>query len=123
MPTQTPRQPVRQEWPLFFRAITEQDLGKPITIEVVSPELGTNVEADGMPLEQITYDDRDDAVIITVASRTGEEGALRHIVEHPWKIIFDPPSPTGVRTIDIEGPDGSHTLVTLHSRPAVPEAD
>lgn len=125
MTAQTPRQPVRQEWPGFLTAVTREMTGTPVTIEVVSREIGTRVEAAAVPLEMIAYDDRDDAVVITVAAADGEEGALRHIVEHPWKMIFDPPSLTGVRTIDIEGPDGDHTLVTLLASPAVeagPEA-
>ncbi len=38
------------------------------------------------------------------------------MVQDPWKILFDPPSPGAVRTIDVEGADGAHTLVTLHGR-------
>ena len=41
---------------------------------------------------------------------------LDHIVQNPWKILFDPPSPGSVRSIDIEGADGAHTLVTFHGR-------
>lgn len=122
MTAPTPRQPVRQEWPGFLTRITASDKGQPVTIEVMGLDLGAQLEAENMPLELITYDERDDAVIISVASAAGEEGALRHIVEHPWKILFDPPHPEAVHTIDIEGPDGTHTLITLHSRPALPEA-
>jgi hypothetical protein len=120
--SQQQRQPVRQEWPGFFAVITRDERGKPVTIEIVSPEIGTKVEASEVPLEAITYDDRDDAVIVEVSSSTGEEGALRHIVSNPWKIIFDPPSPGSVRSMDIEGSDGAHTLVTLHGRPDAPGA-
>lgn len=120
--SQQQRQPVRQEWPGFFAVITRDERGKPVTIEIVSPEIGTKLEASEVPLEAITYDDRDDAVIVEVSSSSGEQGALRHMVSNPWKIIFDPPSPGSVRTMDIEGSDGVHTLVTLHARPAVPDA-
>ncbi|HEU5003353.1 MAG TPA: DUF5335 family protein [Actinomycetota bacterium] len=117
------RQPVRQEWPTHFATITEDTAGTPVTIEIISPEFGTKIEADEMPLDSMTFDERDDTFIIAVNSRDGQEDALRHIVEHPWKITFDPPAPMAVRTIDVEGPDGAHSLVTLHSRPALPEAD
>jgi hypothetical protein len=117
---ETSRQPVRQEWPGFLTAIAEVDRGHPVSIEVISAELGSQVEAEGMPLEDLAYDERADAFVISVGSQSGEPGALRHVVEQPWKILFDPPSPLAVRTIDVEGPDGAHTLVTLHSRPSLP---
>lgn len=117
------RQPVRPEWPSHFAAITEDTAGTPVSVEIISPEFGTKVEADQLPLDSMTFDDRDDALIIALSGRDGEEDILRHIVEHPWKIHFDPPTPAAVRTIDVEGPDGTHSLITLHSRPAVPEAD
>lgn len=120
--SQRDRQPVRQEWPGFFAVITRDEKGKPVTIEVVSAEEGTRVEVSEQPLDRIVYDDREDAVIVVVAAPTEDGEPRRHVVPTPWKIIFDPPRPGSVRTLDLEGSDGAHTLVTLHGRPSLPEA-
>ena len=116
------RQPVRQEWRRFLDAITQGEEGQPVTVEIVSAELGSRVEADRLPLSYVSYDDRDDVVVVAVRGGDASEDRLDHIVENPWKILFDPPSPDAVRRIDIEGPDGAHTLVTLHDREAAEAA-
>ncbi|GAC1368566.1 MAG: hypothetical protein NVSMB32_13590 [Actinomycetota bacterium] len=113
------RQPVRQEWRWFLGLLTKDVAGEPATVETVGTEQGTQVEADRLPLESITYDDREETVTVSLRSQDGGELALRHIVDNPWKIVFDPPLPEQVRTVDIEGGDGVHTLVTLHSHPAL----
>ena len=108
------RQPVRQEWRGFLDVITKDQEGEPVTVEVVSAELGSQVQASMLPLAYIQYDDKDDVVVVSVRKRDGMDPGLDHIVQNPWKIVFDPPAPGAVRSIDIEGSDGTHTLVTLH---------
>ncbi len=112
--SQQMRQPVRQEWRGFLDVITKDQEGEPVTVEVVSAELGSQVQASMLPLAYIQYDDKDDVVVVSVRKRDGSAPALDHIVQNPWKIVFDPPAPGAVRRIDIEGSDGAHTLVTLH---------
>ena len=114
--SQQMRQPVRQEWRGFLDNVTRELEGEPVTIEVVTAELGSRVEADRLPLSFISYDEKDEVVIVSVRSRDGGDSVLEHMVQNPWKILFDPPSPGAVRTIDVEGADGAHTLVTLHGR-------
>lgn len=116
MPEQASRQPVRQEWPGFLAAITQAEQSNPVTIEVIGGSDPEAVEAAEVTLAELSYDDASDTLVIAVGD--GPEGARRHVVKHPWKISFDPPSPFTARTIDIEGPDGAHTLVTMHNRPA-----
>lgn len=114
--SQQMRQPVRQEWRGFLDSVTRELEGEPVTIEVVTAELGSRVEADRLPLSFISYDEKDEVVIVSVLGRDSGDPVLEHMVQDPWKILFDPPSPGSVRTIDVEGADGAHTLVTLHGR-------
>lgn len=110
------RQPVRQEWQGYLDIVSRETEGEPITIEVVTAELGSKVEVDHLPLASISYDEREDLVFVSVHSNSSEDPVFEHIVQNPWKIVVDPPSPGAVRSIDIEGADGAHTLVTLHGR-------
>jgi hypothetical protein len=114
--SQQMRQPVRQEWKGFLDIVSRETEGQPVTIEVVTAETGSQVEADGLPLSYISYDDKDDVVIVSVREPDSSDPVLDHIVQSPWKILFDPPSPGSVRSIDIEGADGAHTLVTFQGQ-------
>lgn len=114
------RQPVRQEWRWFLGLLTKDAAGALTTVEVVSQEDGARVEAESLPLDDITYDERDETVVLSLRSLDGGGIALRHMVHNPWKIIFDPPHPEQVHTVDIEGGDGAHTIVTLQGRPTPP---
>ena len=114
--SQQMRQPVRQEWRGYLDIVSRETEGEPITIEVVTAELGSRVEADRLPLASISYDEKEELVFVSVHSTSSEDPVLEHIVQNPWRIVFDPPSPGAVRSIDIEGADGAHTLVTLHGR-------
>jgi hypothetical protein len=119
--TQQMRQPVRQEWRMFLDTVTKEQEGEPVTVEIVSAELGSQVEADRLPLFMMSFDDKDEVFIVSVKGAHTQDPVLEHIVQNPWKIVVDPPSPGSVRTIDVEGADGAHTLVTLHGR-EIPEA-
>lgn len=119
MPEQASRQPVRQEWPGFLAVIAEAEQGNPVSIAVVG-SAGSEAAAVEVALAELSYSDGDDAVVVAVGGGPG--GTHRHVIVHPWKILFDPPSPFTARMIDIEGPDGAHTLVTLHNRPLPPGA-
>ena len=121
-PPRVPRQPVRQEWKWFLGRLTQSAAGGLTTLEVVGPEVGTQVEADRLPLDDITYDDREETIVVSLREAHGDGIALRRIIENPWTIIFDPPLPEDVHTLDIEGGDGVHTLMTLHARPSPAEA-
>ena len=114
--SQQMRQPVRQEWKGFLDIVSRETEGQPVTIEIVTAETGSQVEADGLPLSYISYDGKDEVVIVSVREPDSTDPVLDHIVQNPWKILFDPPSPGSVRSIDIEGADGAHTLVTFHER-------
>ena len=87
----------------------------------MSSEIGGQIEADRLPLNFIQYDEKDEVFIVSVRKRDADEPALDHIVENPWKILFEPPTPEAVRAIDVEGADGVHTLVTLHGREVTAE--
>jgi len=109
-------QPVRQEWKGFLDTVSREMEGEPVTIEILTPGTESKVEADRLPLAYISYDDRDEVMIVSVREPQSSDPVLDHMVQNPWRILFEPPSPDAVRTIDVEGADGVHTVVTLHGR-------
>jgi hypothetical protein len=109
-------QPVRHQWRGFLEVMSTKQVGQPVTVDVVSAEFGSQLVADRDALSHITYFEREDVLVVAVTSVDEDHVGREHIIERPWKIIVDPPSPGAVRRIDIEGFDGARTLVMLHDR-------
>src|SRR6476469_5937626 len=50
------RQVPRAEWPRFFREFSRSHENESVTVRIVSPSLGSQVESQGLPLEGIVAD-------------------------------------------------------------------
>jgi hypothetical protein len=114
-------EPQRQTWREFFDLVTKDHEGDAVTVEIVDREYGDQLEAEQMPFGYLEFDDKDDAVNVGVGGTDGRYPVvLRHAIEHPKAILADPLDPPTARAFDIEGADGTSTIVTLHRRPALP---
>jgi hypothetical protein len=70
-----------------------------------------------LPLAYIEYDDHDDAVSVAVGGRDGRYPVvLRHVVEHPSKIVVSRTGPDEVAVLDVAAADPTNTVVTIHRR-------
>jgi hypothetical protein len=115
--TETPR----DEWRDLLETITSDFQGYDVTIEILSPELGDQPEAEKLPLAYVEYDPKDDVFIVGVGGLGPRfPVVLRHMVKHPQRIFADTISPRVPWAIDVVDPDGTQTLVTLHLRPQLP---
>jgi hypothetical protein len=105
----------RAEWSQVLEGLTDQYEGAEVTIELLDQEFGDESEVQRLPLAYLEYDHQDDVVIVAVGGRDGRYPAvLRHIVEHPERILRDTLGPGGLVALDVVGRDESHTIVTLH---------
>ncbi|MBV8951984.1 MAG: DUF5335 family protein [Actinobacteria bacterium] len=104
------------EWREFLERLTADHQGDEVTIEVLSPEIGDQEEAERLAFSYLEYDNKDDVVVVAVGGRDGRYPLLRHMIGRPRRILVDPPSPHEARAIDVEDRDGTHTIVTLHPR-------
>lgn len=80
----TTKQIPRSEWSSYFEAFTRKHVNdrtsETVTIEVLSPELGDQVEARDVPLLGITYDSKDDILDVFVGD------TLDHLIFTPRDI-------------------------------------
>ena len=68
-----------------------------------------------LPLSFLEFDPKDDVVIVAVGGRDGRYPVvLRHIVEHPQRIVADSVGKDRV-ALDIVDGDGDHTIVTIQA--------
>lgn len=109
------------EWRKFFERLSDDLGGHDVTIEILTEEYGDQYEAEKLPLDFLGYDNKDDVFIVAVGGRDRRYPALRHIVNHPKRIMVDTVSPNEPRAIDVEVADGSRTIITFHRPPALPQ--
>jgi hypothetical protein len=108
----------QRKWAAFF-----EDLNKRIeegaefetTIEVVAdPTVGT--EAEGLPLNSITYEDGDDQIAIGVGGRGKRFPAvLWHYVDRPRRMVVSENEDDEPTALIIESEDETLTLVRLYA--------
>src|SRR5215510_3420747 len=113
--------PSRSEWRQFLDQVTKDHRVDAVTIEVADVDYGDQFETEQVPFAYLEYDDKDDAVNVGVGGKDGRfPVVLRHVIEHPQKVLADPLVPGAARVFDIVGEDGGSTIVTLRPRDALP---
>jgi Family of unknown function (DUF5335) len=105
----------RDEWTRLTDRLSVDHEGHDVTIEMLDPAGGDTVLVERLPFGGITYDAKDDVVVISVGGRApGEPVVMRHLIEHPAEILFDL-IPQGA-ALKITDSTGTTTLVSLLHR-------
>jgi hypothetical protein len=104
-------------WRRALDEITLAYRGDVVSVEIVSRQLGDQVEIAALPLAYVEYDHKDDVVIVAVHDSEGDDVVLRHIVEHPQHVRVHPPLPEATEALDVVGGDGTETFVVLRAQP------
>jgi Family of unknown function (DUF5335) len=108
----TTRELAREEWPGYFDDFSRNLDTLVATVEVAGREIGDQIEADRLMLTGISYDRKDDIVVIGLDAQGGVSEELEHIVYKPQKIYIA--TGDGEPTVfDIADAEGQQTLVRL----------
>lgn len=108
----TTREIPKNEWRSYFDDLSRSPSGPPIvTVEVDGAEIGAQIEAEHKTLAGISYDDRDDVLVIGIGSAGGGE-QLEHLVSQPLQIFV---AEGDQRTVDVKDADGVQTLIRIES--------
>jgi hypothetical protein len=108
----TTRELARSEWTDFFNDFSRNADGLLANVEVAGRDIGDQFEADRLLLVGISYDHKDDIVVIGLDAKGGLTEELEHIVYSPKKIYLA--TGEGDATVfDIEDGEGHQTLVHL----------
>jgi hypothetical protein len=104
----------RKDWRTALDEFDAEHKGELVTIEVLDPSVGHQYAAERLPFSSLTYDPKDDVVIVAVGGEPPRYPVvLRHMVPHPKEVEVtssDVPEPA-VRLVD---PDRSITLITFY---------
>src|SRR4051794_31094635 len=105
----------RNEWSALTDRLSTDHAGHDVTIEVLDADGGDNSMVERLPFNGITYDHRDDVVVISVGGRSPRYPVvLRHMISGPQEILFDL-IPQGA-ALKITDSSGTTTLATLVRR-------
>jgi hypothetical protein len=112
----------REAWRPYFDELSKVVGTVEATIEVIGDEIGAQVEAERLVLTGITYDDRDDVVVIGLDAPSGLPEDAERMIDHPQRImVATAERPPLEMTIDIEDAERHKTIVRLERPPALPE--
>lgn len=95
----------RSEWTGFCVHASRGYIGKWVRIEVGSPLIGAQLEAQRVPLIGLTYDPKDDVLELIA-------GDLDHLIRAPRGLWVDE-QPDGNLSLQVIDEDGAYQIVTL----------
>ena len=108
----TARKLNRNEWKPFFDGISKVLGAKQAEIEVLSLDLGDQVEADWLPLLGLSYDSKGDVLDVAL------EG-LDHLIRKPREIYVEDGG-IGLASFAIVDAEGARQIVKLRDPLALP---
>jgi len=108
----------RESWTSYFNDLSRELGVYDVTVEVDGLDVGAQIEAEGLVLAGMSYDHKDDIVVIGVAPVGGTE-AVEHFVSGPQRIFIETSDSTVPSVIDIEDGEGQKTIVLLSPAPAL----
>ena len=108
----------RAEWLSFLKGFSRRHADDRVTVQVLAPGLGSQVEARALPLEGIMAGRRTNGPISISVGRTSERH-VEHEVPDPSQVWVQMSEDGAERALDIESQDGTRTIVQLEPAPAV----
>jgi hypothetical protein len=99
-------------WPDYFAELSRHAEGYSVSIEILSVQLGDQVEARHAPLRELAFDPREGIAVSVGGVTTDPPVVLRHVIAAPTRVeITDEPGVPAALMIEAE--DGVRTLLRL----------
>ena len=109
---------VHETWSEYFDAASRELFNAPVSIEIETPPWPPQTEVDRLALQLLTYDRRND-VFEVAAAQGGPHlpGVVRHMVDHPQRILVDSSMLAAPITIVVDDREGVRTLIKIEHPP------
>src|ERR1035438_1645878 len=103
-----------EKWMEYFDSLTPSIEGMLVTIEVMSEELGDQVDVERLPLQAIGYDPKDNVFEVAVGGRGVRHPVLsRHFISSPQTISIEGAASLTPTAILVTDGSGVRTLIRL----------
>ena len=112
--TTTTREIKREEWTDFFDEFSRRHEGWLVTIELLDPKLGDQIEVENQALRGIVAERRDPEVI-EIFTENREKQSTTHVVEKPARVWIEESAEGAEAALEIESQDGPKTLLQFRS--------
>lgn len=110
----TTRELGAEQWVEYFDSIGPSTDGLLVTIELMSEQLGDQIDVERLPLQAITYDPKDNTLDISVGGRSVRYPVvLRHFISGPQTISIEQSGPLSPNAILVTDESGVRTLISL----------
>jgi hypothetical protein len=112
----------REAWREYFDRLSKVMGTVKATVELTGPDVGDQfLSEDELVLTGITYDDKDDVLVVGLDVPGGHREELEHIIYRPQQVYAAgaPDLETQV-VLDILDDEGHETLVRIERAPALP---
>ena len=111
----------RDTWRSYFDDFSKTLVAAEATVEVDGQDLGAQILAERLVLTGVTYDNKDDIVVIGLDAPGGDPEDYEHIVSAPKRIFVAAGDGLEVETaIDIEDAEDHRTIVRVRPVPELP---
>ena len=118
--TTTTREIKREEWTDFFDGFSRRHEGWLVTIELLDPKLGDQIEVENQALRGIVAEPRRDPEVIEIFTENREKQSTTNVVEKPTRVWIEESAEGAEAALEIEAQDGAKTLLRFRSA-ALPE--
>jgi len=78
-----------ESWRTYFDGLSRELGAVEATVEIDGSDLGAQVEAERLILTGISYDDRDEVLVISLAEPGSPRDTVEHMVQQPRRISVD----------------------------------
>lgn len=109
----------REQWREYFDNLSRELPAVEATVEVDGSDIGAQLEADGLVVTGLSYDDRDDVFVIALEAPGGEREDLEHMISAPQRVFVDSDAILP-DAIEVQDADGRQTIVHLRRVPELP---
>jgi hypothetical protein len=107
-----------EKWARYFDSLTPGIEGKLVTVEVMSDELGDQLDVERLPLQAIGYDPKDNVLEVAVGGRGVRHPILsRHFISSPQTISIEGAGSFTPTAILVTDGSGVRTLIRLFEPP------
>lgn len=101
----------RYDWASFFDSLTYLHIDEPVSIEVLRPDIGAQLQVGDLPLDGITAELKGSRATITIAAGTDPERHLSHVITDPVSVRLARGTGGDDEALEIVDADRTVTLV------------
>jgi hypothetical protein len=118
----TPTQEIpREVWRQYFDTLAKVLPTVEATVEVIGRDLGDQFIGEHVLLAGVSYDDKDDVLVIGLDTPGGLPEEVEHLVYNPQRVMVTGLE-DGSTVIEAEDAEGHQTIVRYAEVPALPPA-